>query len=48
MSSALCVFIHASETGRAEGVPIEPSRGRSVEFPSEGNYINREIQLLHD
>ncbi len=37
MSSALCVFIHASETGRAEGVPIAPSRGRSVEFPSEGN-----------
>ncbi len=37
MSSALCVFIHASETGHAEGVPIAPSRGRSVEFPSEGN-----------
>ncbi len=33
MSSALCVFIHASETGHAEGVPIAPSRGRSVEFP---------------
>ncbi len=27
MSSALCVFIHVSET---EGVPIAPSRGRSV------------------
>ncbi len=39
MSSALCVFIHASETGHAEGVPIAPSRGRSIEFPSEGNYI---------
>ncbi len=33
MSSALCVFIHASETGHAEGVPIAPSRGRSVEVP---------------
>ncbi len=33
MSSALCVFIHASETGHAEGVPIAPSRGRSVSFP---------------
>ncbi len=33
MSSALCVFIHASETGHAEGVPIEPSRGCSVEVP---------------
>ncbi len=30
MSSALCVFIHVSETGYAEGVPIVPSRGRSV------------------
>ncbi len=39
MSSALCVFIHASETGHAEGVPIAPSRGRSVEFPLEGNHI---------
>ncbi len=26
-------FIHASETGHAEGVPIAPSRGRSVEVP---------------
>ncbi len=33
MSSALCVFINASETGHAEGVPIAPSRGRSVEVP---------------
>ncbi len=33
MSSAFCVFIHASETGHAEGVPIAPSRGRSVEVP---------------
>ncbi len=33
MSSALCVFIHALETGHAEGVPIGPSRGRSVSFP---------------
>ncbi len=41
MSSALCVFIHASETGHAGGVPIAPSRGRSVEFPSKGNlYVN--------
>ncbi len=39
MSSALCVFIPASETGHAEGVPIAPSRGRSVEFPLEGNHI---------
>ncbi len=38
MSSALCVFIHASETGHAEGVPIVPSRGRSVEFPLKGNH----------
>ncbi len=37
MSSALCVFIHASDTGHAEGVLIATSRGRSVEFPSEGN-----------
>ncbi len=40
MSSALCVFIHASETGHAEGVPIAPSRGRSVSFP-----ILRELWL---
>ncbi len=33
MSSALCVFIHASDTGHAEGVPVAPSRGRSVEVP---------------
>ncbi len=33
MSSALCVFINASETGHAEGVPIAPSRERSVSFP---------------
>ncbi len=33
MSSALCVFIHSSETGHTEGVPIAPSRGRSVEVP---------------
>ncbi len=39
MSSALCVFIHASETGHAEGVPIAPSRGCSVEFPSEGKLV---------
>ncbi len=36
MSSALCVFIHASDTGHAEGIPIATSRGRSVEFPSKG------------
>ncbi len=39
MSSALCVFIHASETGHADGVPIAPSRGRSVEFPSERKLV---------
>ncbi len=33
MSSALCVCIHASETGHAGGVPIAPSRGHSVEVP---------------
>ncbi len=33
MSSALCVFIHASETGHAKGVPIAPSRGCCVEVP---------------
>ncbi len=43
MSSALCVFIHASETGHAEGVPIAPSRGRSVEFPSKGNYSSLSV-----
>ncbi len=37
MSSASCVFIHASDTGHAEGVLIATSRGRKVEFPSEGN-----------
>ncbi len=41
MSSALCVFIHASETGHAEGVLIAPSRGRSVEFP-----FGRELPVL--
>ncbi len=49
MSSALCVFIHASETGHAEGVPIAPSRGRSVEFPSKGNnvfFVETETILL--
>ncbi len=46
MSSALCVFIHASETGHAEGVPIAPSRGRSVEFPSEGNNLPLLSQIL--
>ncbi len=40
MSSALCVCIHASETGHAEGVTIAPSRGRSVSFP-----ILRELWL---
>ncbi len=33
MSSALSVCIHASETCNAEGVPIAPSRGRSIEVP---------------
>ncbi len=27
-------------TGQAGGVPIAPPRGRSVEFPSEGNHIS--------
>ncbi len=42
MSIALCVFIQASETGHAEGVPIAPSRGRSVEVPfgREHQYLN--------
>ncbi len=40
MSSSLCVFIHASDTGHAEGVPLVPSRGRSVEFP-----FDRESQV---
>ncbi len=41
MSNALCVFIHASETGHAKGVPIVPSRGRSVEvlFDAFGTLI---------
>ncbi len=38
-SSALGFFIHASDTGHAEGVPVAPSRGRSVEFPSKGNRL---------
>ncbi len=33
MSSALGVCNHASDTGHAEGIPIAPSRGRSVEVP---------------
>ncbi len=41
MSSALCVCIHASETGHAGGVPIAPSRGRSVEVP-----FGREVLFL--
>ncbi len=40
MSSALGVCNHASDTGHAEGVPIAPSRGRSVSFP-----ILRELWL---
>ncbi len=33
-----CVFfIHGSDTGHAEVVPIGTSRGRRVEFPSKGN-----------
>ncbi len=42
MSSALCVCIHASEPGHAEGVPIAPSKGRSVEVP-----FRREIEFTY-
>ncbi len=41
MSSALGVCNHASDTGHVEGVPIAPSRGRSVEVP-----FGREIKIL--
>ncbi len=44
MSSALCVFIHASETSHAEGVPIAPSRGRSVEVPFGRELISSSCQ----
>ncbi len=42
MSSALCVFIH--ETGHAEGVPLAPSRGRSVEVPFGRELISSSCQ----
>ncbi len=46
MSSALCVFIHASETGHAEGVPIAPSRGRELISSScQGNIFFHLIKL---
>ncbi len=45
MSSALCFFIHASDTGHAEGVPIATPRGRSIEFPSKRNHTFIERKL---
>ncbi len=44
MSSALCVCIHASETGHAEGVPISPSRGCSVEVPFRMELVTLNIK----
>ncbi len=46
LSSLLFFFIHASDTGHAEGVPIAPSRGGSVEFTFEKEPPNNQVSIL--